>query len=316
MCLLFLESKFLGFMHALYCLWAWSNCNNFPINQPLIIGFRFTPPTTPYLINPPVPFPVRTCTSTWLLFLHSSVSPTVTKASWPDLWETHSSRNLWTSELPGSSGSVLNYWDFLGGPVAQTPHSNSRGPGSVMLGELDPTCHTQSLNVATKKDVTWSDEDGRPPCRNCKTQRSQVNFFLILNSHWTIFVKLPSLPMYIFTLSYFVLNKHVSSFHKVIQWFLQSYLNVSQRFPKSVQITVPVMWATIKTSYTVTKPGFFPDTTWLTYFKRTKHLLWEQGDFDNPAFCYQMKREFTNLRACIKGAGPPNCSRLKRYQLL
>ena len=314
MCLLFLESRF-WVMRVLYCLWAWSNCSNFPINQPLIIGFWFTPPTTPYLINHPAPFPVRNCTSTWLLLLHSSVSPTVTKASWPDPWETHSNRNLWTSELPGSSGSVLNYWDFLGGPVAQTPHSNSRGPGSVMIRELDPTCHTESLNVATKKDVVWSDEDGRPPCRNCKTQCSQVNFFF--NSQFSLnnFCETSSLPMYIFTLSYFVPNKHISSFHKVIQWFLQSYLNVSQRFPKSVQITVPAVWATIETSYTVTN-WLLSRHNWLTYFKRTKHLLWEQGDFDNPAFCDQMKREFTNLRACIKGAGPPNRSCLKRYQLL
>ena len=84
----FLESYVFSFlspnfwvMHVLYCLWAWSNCNNFPINQPLIIGFWFMPPTTPYLINYPVSFLIRNYTSTWLLFLHSSVSPTVTKAS-------------------------------------------------------------------------------------------------------------------------------------------------------------------------------------------------------------------------------------------
>ena len=97
----FLESYVLSFlspnfwvMHVLYCLWAWSNCNNFSINQPLIIGFWFMPPTTPYLINYPVSFLIRNYTSTWLLFLHSSVSPTVTKASWLDLWETHSNKNL------------------------------------------------------------------------------------------------------------------------------------------------------------------------------------------------------------------------------
>ena len=40
------------------------------------------------------------------------------------------------------SESVKN-WDFPGGAVDKTPHSQCRGPGSILVRELGPTCMLQ-----------------------------------------------------------------------------------------------------------------------------------------------------------------------------
>jgi len=58
-----------------------------------------------------------------------------------------------------------NHWDFPGGPVAKTPHSQCRGPGSIPGQEARSHLLKLRLSHATAKD----------PARPAKTWSIQIN---------------------------------------------------------------------------------------------------------------------------------------------
>ena len=64
----------------------------------------------------------------------------------------NSVRCIW--KLPREQ--ILKFWDILGGPVAKTPHTHARGPGSIP--DRETRSHMPQLKILSATTKTQHDQ--------------------------------------------------------------------------------------------------------------------------------------------------------------